>query len=83
MSKTIILSLALAVASTSAFCVFLYRAGVDKGLANRSEMGVCNCTIDYNGSQISIEDAINLLQEGLSIDQADEVQIMINNSIGR
>jgi len=48
-----------------------------------STQGRCNCTIDYNGQPTSIEDTIDHLQEGLSADQADEVQTMINNSIGK
>lgn len=41
----------------------------------------CNCTVDFNGQQTSIEDALQMIMEGLSYDQADEVQIMINNSL--
>ena len=41
----------------------------------------CNCTVDFNGQQTSIEDALHMMMEGLSYDQADEVQIMINNSL--
>lgn len=41
----------------------------------------CNCTINMNGSNMSVEDAFEAVLEGLSKDQADEVQIMINNSL--
>ena len=41
----------------------------------------CNCTVNINGSIMSVEDGFYYLIEGLSEDQADEVQIMINNSL--
>jgi hypothetical protein len=40
----------------------------------------CDCTVNINGSIMSVEDGFYYLIEGLSADQADEVQIMINNS---
>lgn len=61
-------------------------AGVALGLSLSNYMfshSNCTCTVDFNGSQVSVEDAIQLSLEGLSSDQADEVQIMINNSLGR
>ena len=41
----------------------------------------CNCTVNINGSIMSVEDAFYYVFEGLSTDQADEAQVMINNSI--
>jgi hypothetical protein len=41
----------------------------------------CNCTVNINGSVMSVEDGFYHLIEGLSADQAQEVQIMINNSL--
>lgn len=43
----------------------------------------CNCTVNINGSIMSVEDGFYYLLEGLSADQADEVKIMINSSIER
>lgn len=37
----------------------------------------CNCTISYNGNNVSVEDALELAGEGLTVDQADEVKILI------
>ena len=47
------------------------------------ESNQCNCTVNINGSIVSVEDGFYYLIEGLSEDQVDEVQIMINNSIER
>ena len=41
----------------------------------------CNCTVNINGSIMGVEDGFYYLIEGLSEDQADEVQVMINNSL--
>jgi hypothetical protein len=48
----------------------------------RLEEQRCNCTVNINGSIMGVEDAFYHLIEGLSADQAQEVQIMINNSLG-
>jgi hypothetical protein len=45
------------------------------------ENNQCNCTVNINGSIMSVEDGFYYVLEGLSVDQADEVQIMINNSV--
>ena len=45
------------------------------------ESNQCNCTVNINGSIMSVEDGFYYLLEGLSGDQADEVQVMINNSM--
>ncbi len=37
----------------------------------------CNCSINYGGHNMSIEDALERAGEGLTVDQADEVQILI------
>jgi hypothetical protein len=42
----------------------------------------CDCTVNIDGSIMGTEDGFYYLIEGLSADQADEVQIMINNSLG-
>lgn len=47
------------------------------------EVQPCDCTVNINGSIMSVEDGFYYLLEGLSADQADEVQIMINNSLGK
>jgi hypothetical protein len=41
----------------------------------------CNCTVNINGSIMSVEDGFYHLIEGLSADQVQEIQIMINNSL--
>lgn len=42
----------------------------------------CDCTVNIGNQSMSVEDAFEAMAEGLSVDQADEVQIMINNSCG-
>lgn len=37
----------------------------------------CTITINYGGHNMSIEDALERAGEGLTVDQADEVQILI------
>lgn len=44
------------------------------------EPSYCDCTISWNGQQILIEDAIEGILEGLSVDQADDVRAIINGS---
>ena len=39
--------------------------------------GHCNCTINYGGHNMSVEDAFERAGEGLTVDQADEVEILI------
>jgi hypothetical protein len=40
----------------------------------------CDCNVNVGNQTMSVEDAFEAMAEGLSVDQADEVQIMINNS---
>lgn len=44
----------------------------------QSETKPCDCTINYNGNNVSVEDALELAGEGLTTDQADEVKILID-----
>jgi hypothetical protein len=37
----------------------------------------CNCTVNYGGHNMSVEDAFERSGEGLTVDQADEVQVLI------
>ena len=37
----------------------------------------CNCSINYGGNNMSVEDAFERAGEGLTVDQADEVEILI------
>ena len=37
----------------------------------------CDCTINYGGQNMSVEDAFERTGEGLTVDQADEVKILI------
>lgn len=37
----------------------------------------CDCQINYGGHNMSVEDAFERAGEGLTVDQADEVQILI------
>lgn len=37
----------------------------------------CNCSISYGGQNMSVEDAFERAGEGLTVDQADEVKILI------
>ena len=40
----------------------------------------CDCPVNIGNQSHSVEDTFEAMAEGLSKDQADEVQIMINNS---
>lgn len=40
----------------------------------------CDCSVNVGNQSRSVEDTFEAMAEGLSADQADEVQIMINNS---
>lgn len=37
----------------------------------------CSCTVNYGGHNMSAEDAFERAGEGLTADQADEVQVLI------
>ena len=67
-------------------CVLVFLLGFAMGTLITSmtmpEDDHCDCTVNINGSIMSVEDGFYYLIEGLSADQADEVQIMINNSLG-
>jgi len=66
----------------SAICIIVALAAIPYCIYNHyNKDNYCNCTVDFNGQQTSIEDVLNMMMEGLSYDQADEVQIMINNSL--
>lgn len=57
----------------SLFFAFYFAAGwddIDKGNS-------CNCTINYGGHNMSVEDAFERAGEGLTVDQTDEVQVLI------
>lgn len=41
------------------------------------EQNTCNCSVNYGGHNMSVEDAFERAGEGLTVDQADEVQILI------
>ena len=45
--------------------------------ANNNSIMPCDCTINYNGSNVSVEDALDLAGEGLTMDQTDEVKELI------
>ena len=37
----------------------------------------CNCNVNYGGHNMSVEDAFERAGEGLTVDQTDEVQVLI------
>lgn len=37
----------------------------------------CSCTVNYGGHNMSVEDTFERAGEGLTVDQADEVKILI------
>lgn len=41
----------------------------------------CDCSVNVGNQSRSVEDTFEAMTEGLSADQADEVQVMINNSL--
>ena len=41
------------------------------------QLETCNCSVNYGGHNMSVEDAFERAGEGLTADQADEVKILI------
>jgi len=67
----------------SIFCLAILIVGLGLAISQsyiESESHHCDCTIDFNGHQVLIEDVIYGILEGLSEDQAQEIWIMINSS---
>lgn len=43
----------------------------------------CSCSVSYGGHNMSVEDALERMGEGLTVDQADEVWVMIDNAMNK
>lgn len=46
-----------------------------------SQMANCSCNVSWGGHTMSVEDALERMGEGLTIDQWKEVQVMIDNAM--
>jgi hypothetical protein len=40
----------------------------------------CNCTVNWGNQTMSVEDALERMGEGLTMDQTDEIRTLINQS---
>lgn len=66
------LEVVIVVAAVIVLCIGFYTWGETK-----HEPNYCDCTINYGGHNMSVEDAFERAGEGLTVDQADEVQVLI------
>lgn len=67
------LEVVIVVAAVIVLCIGFYVYGDSR----HDELNSCNCTVSYGGHNMSVEDAFERAGEGLTADQADEVQILI------
>ena len=67
-------------------CLLTVMAVSDYGLEKRidileQQVANCSCNVSYGGHTMSVEDALERMGEGLSSDQWQEVQVMIDNAM--
>lgn len=67
------LEVVIVVAAVIVLCIGFYVYGDSR----HDELNSCDCTINYGGHNMSVEDAFERAGEGLTMDQADEVKILI------